>query len=1662
MSSCVYVLPWTHTPLGGNTLVVIQPISFHIPMVHVLSCTHGKAMPQHPTTSPLLLPLHAPVICLCTVCWPWTVARSTDQMRTMSPYLLGKYEKSLFDKLSAIHHHGHAEIPEPKTNTTRWKEVLTSGGKGPAVPVAQRTPMGENYVYPSLSRHEQDDIFKSRVAKNRAKALMMQHEQELNRGDTERAVDLLVEARMHYQEAGDADKVHDIDGALMKIRGDDCVRKIAEARLVQDYDACIDLCRGALKYYKVMASVITLKRDAQPLEVERLEEARNKYKAFLKPKTCARQFALADGREAQARAIHFLEDRHFDQAVEAVDSAYRCFEWAKQEAKLWELDELRALIEVSRHSNSGDSMVEKVARQLKPMHKKDTEGLLKDLQLAEEAFTVAQDSAGCEMTARLRSCVRLISESDELWLKLFDCLGCGRYTRAVKLLKAVRRRLGRSTRGLAFVNSRLDTVMSVVCNMHFSAHGMIADLALRDAKRAMDRTMHFLEAEDLDASQEMAAVAHACYEWVATNFESMEEISTQEEEGKQLLRKGEAGPVTAAGGEEEGEPLAEDDEDDEDDEESEESDDDGSRRMHPLERLNTMAGETAASVNGGPGALSDDARSQRLLQRFIRVFPIVKGPKQPFAVQAKARHSLAVASLRELAAVEHKLVRGQALRSSCFILKTFILAEPTFSSATANTKLLHLAESRDGLQRHGFGSLVEACDRLRLQRLGDRHLEDAIGELTRCMGGDTADLSGAGEPLVHVPGQNMPASAADRVLDLCRSATEFYGQAGARRQLSRVRCVVATVEGLSMLGEVEPMIQERQYADAAGMLNRVKARLEAAVAEDKYHDSMDMQNHDEIIDAILAADRSARRAQFPDTYMEHDEEADMEALRRKLEDVPPVLLDAEVAVSGEQLRQRAEATNDPKEMVRARACRDGEKFKANALQSILDRDLEQAQERMAVAAQCFRWAGDATSEKVNGVKLAIEMARTYMEGEAIYEESSKELDVGNREGALGLLDKAKALLHESQLYYSKLMEQAANFLLTGDTIPVMTIGQLNELAEKDPEGFRRYMTEKEIAKHRAKIVRKERDRAKRAAKAKLLGLAPSPSSGGVGQRGGGDDSDDESRSEAGGVDGTGNRNTVNGTAMKTEFSPNKSVATEDGEGDESMDGDSQEMEALDDATAATRETGAAVTASAGGEGDGGRRLKASGKFAASRTALARTAQLGEDLSDVQMREATGIRDFLAGVKEAFYDPNRIFDVRSVHDCLAMDTSLDRLATLIAGNLYSEAVDTLDEALQVFERAQDKQRAAKCNKLKALVQSVERVDESVAALRFDECVARVRTMRRVRQESEPLRPPTIVCPKDSLVIKVDMVLRTRTRPPGTIAHAPEGQLLTDEAVVRRRAIKIACAYAEEAARHCTGDDFPAAKKAIQLAQTAFAWVKKQAQANPAVSSEGGAEARAIGDTAAEVELSVQELAVEVERRKATLEATAAFDRAAGFLAESDAAEDRALRDSKYQDAMRELDVALEQYTAAGDQSKAREVKRRRAHAAGNRLLEEAQRYHASKDYSAAMEKADEANIKFKEADESELAATSLQLYAEAQGDNLMLDYKPALEARQYDDAVQVRRVGCMCNEPRERPSLTGMLCVWVSRNTTPRLRAKPTTALREGGGQRSASNTPWSV
>ena len=128
-----------------------------------------------------------------------------------------------------------------------------------------------------LSRADLAYEHSQRALKQRASEWMCRYTKVLERGQFEEAADALVMARSHYVDANEQEAADDIDAMLMRVRGDQTLDLIQKARDKCEYDECVVLCKDALKHYKVLAGLTTLRRETSATEIERREQDKERY-----------------------------------------------------------------------------------------------------------------------------------------------------------------------------------------------------------------------------------------------------------------------------------------------------------------------------------------------------------------------------------------------------------------------------------------------------------------------------------------------------------------------------------------------------------------------------------------------------------------------------------------------------------------------------------------------------------------------------------------------------------------------------------------------------------------------------------------------------------------------------------------------------------------------------------------------------------------------------------------------------------------------------------------------------------------------------------------------------------------------------------------------------------------------------------------------------------------------------------------------------------------------------------------------------------------------------------------------------------------------------------------------------------------------------------------
>ncbi len=266
-------------------------------------------------------------------------------MATASPLLRGKYEEQIFEKLMDLHRDGYmAKHIPPKLQQTKEFEIVPPEVEG--LHVSQRGTVGDNLVYPPMDRVVQLDQRQLRIARHKASRVMLHFEAKMAQKDLLGALDSLVEARMYYASANDKEMVRDLEALIARLHGDQAVEAINASRAQFKYDACVEYCKQALKFYKVLEKLTHLDRNLSPQETTRREADKRRFKAFVHPRKTVVKFALHDGRTARDLAAQRLEARDYDAAVEFLNDAEACFRWTGDGGALQAIAQFRKTVDI--------------------------------------------------------------------------------------------------------------------------------------------------------------------------------------------------------------------------------------------------------------------------------------------------------------------------------------------------------------------------------------------------------------------------------------------------------------------------------------------------------------------------------------------------------------------------------------------------------------------------------------------------------------------------------------------------------------------------------------------------------------------------------------------------------------------------------------------------------------------------------------------------------------------------------------------------------------------------------------------------------------------------------------------------------------------------------------------------------------------------------------------------------------------------------------------------------------------------------------------------------------------------------------------------------------------------------------------------------------------
>ena len=252
-------------------------------------------------------------------------------MATASPLLRGKYEEQIFEKLMDLHRDGYmAKHIPPKLQQTKEFEIVPPEVEG--LHVSQRGTVGDNLVYPPMDRVVQLDQRQLRIARHKASRVMLHFEAKMAQKTA--GGPGLAGGSAHVlrqrQRQGDGPRPRGADRAAARRPGR---RGDQRLRAQFKYDACVEHCKQALKFYKALEKLTHLDRNLSPQETTRREADKRRFKAFVHPRKTVVKFALHDGRTARDLAAQRLEARDYDAAVEFLNDAEACFRWTGTAAR---------------------------------------------------------------------------------------------------------------------------------------------------------------------------------------------------------------------------------------------------------------------------------------------------------------------------------------------------------------------------------------------------------------------------------------------------------------------------------------------------------------------------------------------------------------------------------------------------------------------------------------------------------------------------------------------------------------------------------------------------------------------------------------------------------------------------------------------------------------------------------------------------------------------------------------------------------------------------------------------------------------------------------------------------------------------------------------------------------------------------------------------------------------------------------------------------------------------------------------------------------------------------------------------------------------------------------------------------------------------------------
>ena len=166
-------------------------------------------------------------------------------------------------------------------------------------------------------------------------------------------------------------------------------------------------------------------------------------------------------------------------------------------------------IPVAKAASNGDAELERVARACVPFVTKDVSRLRLALDAARAFYDQAGDVRGAEVALRCISGLEAVRTADNMWTEVTKKFGLGEYGPAARALRRTRCALRAAVTGLPCMNASLDTVTAVLVAATRTATGMIAALALEDAKRRLNAASAIMQTLTHDRGQ--SAVDRAAF-----------------------------------------------------------------------------------------------------------------------------------------------------------------------------------------------------------------------------------------------------------------------------------------------------------------------------------------------------------------------------------------------------------------------------------------------------------------------------------------------------------------------------------------------------------------------------------------------------------------------------------------------------------------------------------------------------------------------------------------------------------------------------------------------------------------------------------------------------------------------------------------------------------------------------------------------------------------------------------------------------------------------------------------------------------------------------------------------------------------------------------------------------------------------------------------------